>query len=106
MPTGGRSGPPRVMTSLGASLVSPASTRPRSLLARGHQKLVEEPSHLEDRLHKSREDLLDAAISVWTRLLAKSRHPGSRSLGNNDLPDRHGLRATIIVPWRDPETTV
>jgi predicted RNase H-like nuclease len=71
------------------------------------RKLVEEPSPLEDRPYKSREDLLDAAISAWTAAYWRS-HGTHRSLvlGADDLPDRDGLRATIIAPWRDPETTV
>jgi hypothetical protein len=71
------------------------------------KKLVEEPSPLADRPYKSREDLLDAAISAWTASYWLG-HGASRCavLGAEDPPDQDGLRATIIAPWRDPQTTI
>lgn len=71
------------------------------------RKLLEEPSPLEDRPYKSREDLLDAAISAWTAAYWR-RHGPERSvvLGADGPPDRDGLRATIIAPWRDPEMMI
>jgi predicted RNase H-like nuclease len=71
------------------------------------RKLVEDLSPLADRPYKSREDLLDAAISAWTASYWL-RHGLSRCavLGSEDLPDQDGLRATIIAPYRDPQTTI
>jgi predicted RNase H-like nuclease len=69
------------------------------------RRLLDEPSPLADRPYKSREDLLDAAISAWTASYWR-RHGTSRCavLGAADPADRDGLRATIIAPWREPET--
>jgi hypothetical protein len=68
------------------------------------RKLLDEPSPLADRPYKSREDLLDAAISAWTAVYWR-RYGKSRCavLGAEDLPDRDGRRATIIAPWRGPD---
>jgi predicted RNase H-like nuclease len=65
------------------------------------RKLLEEPSPLADRPYKSREDLLDAAISAWTAAYW-DRYGTSRCaiLGADDPPDRDGRRATIIAPCR------
>jgi len=69
------------------------------------KKLLLEPSPLEDRPYKSREDLLDAAISAWTAAYWW-RYGASRCaiLGAEEPPDEDGRRATIIAPWREPET--
>jgi hypothetical protein len=71
------------------------------------KRLVEEPSPLDDRSYKSREDLLDAAISAWTASYWR-RHGTGRCvvLGADDSPDRDGLRATIIAPYRRPEAII
>jgi predicted RNase H-like nuclease len=71
------------------------------------RKLIEEHSPLADRPYKSREDLLDAAISAWTASYWL-RNGASRCavLGAEDLPDQDGLRATIIAPCRDPQATI
>jgi predicted RNase H-like nuclease len=70
------------------------------------RRLVEEPSPLEDRPYKSREDLLDAAICAWTAAYWR-RHGRSRCaiLGADDPLDQEGLRATIIAPWWNFEAT-
>ncbi|HWA53792.1 MAG TPA: DUF429 domain-containing protein [Solirubrobacterales bacterium] len=61
-----------------------------------------EPSPLADRPYKSREDLLDAAISAWTAAYWW-RHGSSRCvvLGAEEPCDTDGRRATIIAPWRE-----
>ncbi len=68
------------------------------------RRLLDEPSPLADRPYKSREDLLDAAISAWTAAYWQ-RYGSSRCaiLGAEDPPDLDGRRATIIAPWRGPE---
>lgn len=60
---------------------------------------------MDDRHYKSREDLLDAALSAWTAAYWR-RHgvSGCTALGA-ELPDAEGLRATIIAPWRDRKAT-
>jgi hypothetical protein len=70
------------------------------------KRLAEEPSPLDDRSYKSRENLLDAAISAWTASYWR-RHGTGRCvvLGADDPPDQDGLRATIIAPYRRPDTT-
>jgi predicted RNase H-like nuclease len=69
------------------------------------RRLLDEPSPLADRPYKSREDLLDAAISAWTAAYWR-RYGSSRCaiLGAEDPPDQDGRRATIIAPWRELET--
>jgi predicted RNase H-like nuclease len=64
--------------------VTRLSTFDRPIDLRSHEltrRLVEEPSPLDDRSYKSREDLLDAAISAWTasywRRHGRSRWPSS-----------------------------
>lgn len=70
-------------------------------------RLVDEPSPLDDRLYKHREDLIDACLAAWTAALWR-RHGNSRCqvLGVNDqLVDGRGARATIIAPAR-PEQRI
>ena len=61
-----------------------------------------EPSPLDDREYKHREDLIDACLAAWTALLWHHRS-GLRCqvLGRDDpLVDDGGRRATIIAPIR------
>jgi len=65
-------------------------------------RLLEEPSPLEDRTYKHREDLIDACLAAWTAALWIKRGVETcQVLGDNDgLVDAHGRRATIIAPAR------
>lgn len=59
-----------------------------------------EPSPLEDRAYKHREDLIDALLAAWTAALWRN-HSLARCqvLGADDpLVNEHGARATIIAP--------
>jgi predicted RNase H-like nuclease len=61
-----------------------------------------EPSPLEDRAYKHREDLIDALLAAWTAALWHDhRLTRCQVLGAGDpLVDEHGARATIIAPAR------
>jgi predicted RNase H-like nuclease len=65
-------------------------------------QLLDEPSPLEDRPYKHREDLIDACLAGWTAALWRRRgQTRCRVLGADDpLVDERGRRATIIAPSR------
>jgi predicted RNase H-like nuclease len=90
------------------SRIADLSTFDPPIDLRSHEvtrKLLGEPSPLADGPYKSREDLLDAEISAWTAAYWR-RHGSNRCvvLGAEEPPDQDGRRATIIAPWREPET--
>lgn len=56
-----------------------------------------EPSPLDDRAYKHREDLLDATLAAWTAAVW-AREPGrTQVLGATDAPDVQGRRPTIVA---------
>ena len=65
--------------------------------------LVDEPSPLNDKAYKHREDLLDAAIAAWTASYwYRWGEERCLVLGRRDTNlSSMGLRATIIAPARD-----
>jgi predicted RNase H-like nuclease len=74
-----------------------------SLLLNSHpitQKLVDEPSPIEDRKYKHREDLIDALLCAWTAALW-ARHGPTRCqvLGQQGLGPNSPY-ATIVAPAR------
>lgn len=65
-------------------------------------QLLDEPSPLDDRAYKHREDLIDACLAAWTAAFW-IQGDGARCqvLGEHDvLVDERGRRATIIAPAR------
>jgi predicted RNase H-like nuclease len=63
------------------------------------RELVESPSPLDDDSYKKREDLLDAAICVWTAG-CWARHGTNRCQVLGLDPDTPERQATIIAPAR------
>jgi predicted RNase H-like nuclease len=62
--------------------------------------LMDEPSPLDDKPYKHREDLLDAIVCAWTGAYwARWAMEKCQVLGATD-PLREGHRATIIAPSR------
>ncbi len=71
-------------------------------------ELLDQPSPIDDRAYKLREDLIDACIAAWTAALWR-RHGTVRCqvLGAEDtLVDERGARATIIAPARPQQLRV
>jgi predicted RNase H-like nuclease len=68
------------------------------------RKLLEEPSPLDNRAYKHREDLLDAALCAWTSSLWH-RHAFERCQVLGALPGVGRPAATIIAPAR-PEQRI
>lgn len=61
-------------------------------------RLLDEPSPLADRAYKQREDLLDAAICVWTaRLWLQRGTAACQVLGG---PDAQGRWSTLVAPCK------
>jgi predicted RNase H-like nuclease len=65
-------------------------------------RLTSEPSPIDDRSYKHREDLIDACLAAWSGLLwAYAGEERCQILGADDsLTDDRGRRATIIAPAR------
>ena len=66
------------------------------------KKLLTEPSPLDDRAYKHREDLIDACLAAWSAALWRtSGSSRCQVLGvEESLVAERGLRATIIAPAR------
>ncbi len=63
--------------------------------------LLNEPSPLDNRSYKHREDLIDAVLSAWTAALwAKGGLERCQILGAESAPDDAGRRPVIIAPAR------
>ena len=76
-----------------------------SLDLRSHSataQLLDEPSPLDDRAYKHREDLIDACLAAWTSALwLQGGVARCQLLGEDDvLVDPRGRRGTIIAPAR------
>lgn len=84
-------------------MASLALATPRlDLLSHPHTTaLLAEPSPLDDRSYKHREDLIDAVLSAWTAALwANGRLERCQVLGSESAPDEAGRRPVIIAPAR------
>jgi predicted RNase H-like nuclease len=66
---------------------------------KGTRKLLEEPSPLDNRAYKHREDLLDAAVCAWTASVWY-RHGFDLCQVLGAAPNAQRPAATIIAPAR------